>query len=1152
MGSEAGDSLVKKPGKIKRFGRFLSKVGKKALPAVAGIAAGIFVGPAAAPITQFIASKLINYGISINEAALQPAVEQLLTGASSESIQKVLETLLEKEGVLDQRPIEDLLNTQTAQIKELIELAINDSMRPVLDAVKEAAQFIQDSPLDAINELKIMAHDLKNEFGPEFRNYLTNSLTDITEGLDRNFSKLNLKLSELELDFGLKLDALTTQLNNLTRQLTSGTGNSLTKEVALAICSNQVGSEPILSRYDVRYDENLYINRLDAERAISQFISTISTGIRSNIFVLLAGMGIGKTWLLGHIANKLLENGRPVLFFELRNGDLNRITMNIGAPTPLEAYNHLLEIYKAINIPITIILDGLDELIPQEQLNIVRWVLSSESRIGRGKIGFIISCRDYDWRINSELQSLINSYYNSFYKFDPNNGSFYLNILDNYQLKEISEKYQISSDIYNNNKLLEMARYPFITRLFAQYKNKNNGAPLPDPDDINKFMPIFYSPDASKLLDTILGRMGIKSDALGYLGKVLSCCYYKSLELDLDLVEKRNLDKNKYYTLLISSGLFIRHFGLVEKIQIRPLYAPYLLKLAEIYGIKLLTVPTQPEPNQIPISKKDTIPKTVKISNKEFNYYVTLGNKAYNNNDLGLALKQFQLAKQSADKSFDLQLSSQAEDLINKVKAKAAQQLNKIVSQIKTDLETAPLSRINGLIGQGENLASQYDLDPGPLNDLKLQLNQLLETKFKQFEGLISEIKSKLNSKSIDIVNSLIKEANELASLYDFDKTILDKLNQEIELVKRRNDAINKADQLKNEILKLINQADLDLALQKLNKLNELNENFSLNLSDWTEKKNSEIKEYKQLESKYGVNYREAVALQELEKIIGKSIPVVNKIEWGTVGMVLSDNKVLGLGLYECGLTTLPESFGNLINLKELSLKVNQLTTLPKSFGNLINLKELYLYKNQLTTLPESFGSIKSLQTLDLNGNQLMTLPESFGNLKSLEWLSLTHNELWTLPRSILKLTNLQTLDLGGNKLTTLPESFGDLKSLQHLELWDNQLTTLPESFVDLKSLQELWLCNNKLTTLPESFGDLKSLQYLELQHNKLTTLPESFGNLKSLQKLWLYNNQLKTLPELFYTLNNLRYVDIKNNPLSKKTIKSLKKLRSKGVSVKF
>jgi hypothetical protein len=96
------------------------------------------------------------------------------------------------------------------------------------------------------------------------------------------------------------------------------------------------------------------------------------------------------------------------------------------------------------------------------------------------------------------------------------------------------------------------------------------------------------------------------------------------------------------------------------------------------------------------------------------------------------------------------------------------------------------------------------------------------------------------------------------------------------------------------------------------------------------------------------VNPEQAKVLAELEKLVGKSIPSITKIGWNTVGVQFEGDTIIGLGLYGCGLTTLPESFGNLKSLKELYLASNQLTTLPESFTQLSNLQWLDIYENPL------------------------------------------------------------------------------------------------------------------------------------------------------------------------------------------------------------
>ena len=104
----------------------------------------------------------------------------------------------------------------------------------------------------------------------------------------------------------------------------------------------------------------------------------------------------------------------------------------------------------------------------------------------------------------------------------------------------------------------------------------------------------------------------------------------------------------------------------------------------------------------------------------------------------------------------------------------------------------------------------------------------------------------------------------------------------------------------------------------------------------------------------------EAEVLGELEKITGKQFTRVDEVEWVTpMGFSAGNKRVTGIGLYKCGVSTLPES-------------ITKLTSLEK----------LYLYSNKLSTLPESIGKLKSLTYLDARGNNISTLPESIVKLE--------------------------------------------------------------------------------------------------------------------------------------------------------------------------
>ncbi len=167
------------------------------------------------------------------------------------------------------------------------------------------------------------------------------------------------------------------------------------------------------------------------------------------------------------------------------------------------------------------------------------------------------------------------------------------------------------------------------------------------------------------------------------------------------------------------------------------------------------------------------------------------------------------------------------------------------------------------------------------------------------------------------------------------------------------------------------------------------------------------------------------------------------------------------------GLSMLPPEIGQLTELKQLDLSMNQLTVLPPQIGQLAALTDLILYDNRLTTLPPQIGQLTQLRQLYLAHNQLTTLPSEIAQLKMLTELLLENNQLTMLPPQIGQLTQLRQLYLAHNQLTTLPSELGRLTHLKTLVLEDNALRELPESLRELTDLTMLPLHRNAALGLP-------------------------------------------------------------------------------------
>ena len=208
-------------------------------------------------------------------------------------------------------------------------------------------------------------------------------------------------------------------------------------------------------------------------------------------------------------------------------------------------------------------------------------------------------------------------------------------------------------------------------------------------------------------------------------------------------------------------------------------------------------------------------------------------------------------------------------------------------------------------------------------------------------------------------------------------------------------------------------------------------------------------------------------------------------------------------------------------HITRLSLRRLNLTELPNSIGNLKELRILFLTSNHLINLPESFKNLSNLKNLQLGGNKFQALPDWFGNFKNLQELDLCANELLALPETIGNLENLTWISLGPNKISVLPESFKYLKKLQYLDLEDAGLrsfSNIPEEFIDsIDSIEEPvdWECFSSKGNYPS-------------KHAK-----ESIGKNENIYEIWNYYHVSPLELAAKYALDQDSLTDIEKNRLA-------------------
>ncbi|OMO52582.1 hypothetical protein COLO4_37090 [Corchorus olitorius] len=293
---------------------------------------------------------------------------------------------------------------------------------------------------------------------------------------------------------------------------------------------------------------------------------------------------------------------------------------------------------------------------------------------------------------------------------------------------------------------------------------------------------------------------------------------------------------------------------------------------------------------------------------------------------------------------------------------------------------------------------------------------------------------------------------------------------------------------------------------------------------------------------------RGAYLLKEIKQIAKLNALTVLEISGSTFLKEIPDqlfhdvSKLRSLKLSALGITSLPKSFSELIELRRLILsKCSSLEQLPKvdKFTKLevIDLSEC----TSLVKIQEkSFKSLEKLQVIDFSHTKIEKLP-IVKTLQHLEILLLKGCSDLVGMRSLKYVSTLKVLDLSGAKniKEIMYDSFEGTSNLKELDLSETLIQFLPS---DIRNLQKLRLRD---CSLLRELPDLKGSDKLEELDLSGCTSLKKLPNLSALQKLkflYLQNcSSLESLPDL-KSLTKLEQLDPSGTRLwSEDVEKSLK-----------
>jgi hypothetical protein len=170
-----------------------------------------------------------------------------------------------------------------------------------------------------------------------------------------------------------------------------------------------------------------------------------------------------------------------------------------------------------------------------------------------------------------------------------------------------------------------------------------------------------------------------------------------------------------------------------------------------------------------------------------------------------------------------------------------------------------------------------------------------------------------------------------------------------------------------------------------------------------------------------------------------------------------------------CDLTEFPLEIYQLADtLEVLNLSGNALTSLPQDFSRLHQLRVLFCSENRFTHVPEVLGECPGLSMIGFKANQITELPPA-ALTPALRWLILTDNALRSLPAELGDCRQLQKLMLSGNQLQQLPEQMANCSALELLRIASNRFSSLPDWLLQLPKLAWLAYADNPVCDLAES-----------------------------------------------------------------------------------
>ncbi len=352
----------------------------------------------------------------------------------------------------------------------------------------------------------------------------------------------------------------------------------------LVLSETQFKNIELAGRFDRPFISDEFVPTPDLDGTFSIFIREVEI---EPVFLLLASIGMGKTWNAVHLGIKSRKDNVAIPFFiPLQYGFMDELR----AIFPNSTGNLITDIEKVAQICVEqhnkcllLIFDGLDEIVFSQDtskmfFNFLRRLLR---KCGHN-IRILITDRTADWKqaaLNANIETYIckNPSLKEFSRKRvlPTGVSYQLEGFTDAQLTNAILKYGLVRTEFPEA-LFELCHHPFILQIIREYGE------YPDPSNGEEFYSVFYCDDIRR--PSILKRMNlIDNDSLHMIAQLLLIFKEPSAMLSYGVLsEIKSRFREKWRALVLSGILLEEGRGLSTTYRFKKEYQPAL----HVFGVK--------------------------------------------------------------------------------------------------------------------------------------------------------------------------------------------------------------------------------------------------------------------------------------------------------------------------------------------------------------------------------------------------------------------------------------------------------------------------------------------------------------------------------------------------------------------------------------